>query len=170
MKKRLLALFTIMLIVFSAVPVLAAKNPSPSGTKYYGISINGKTTGKKGRMTVKVPGGKITASSGKIEVGKKVTFTATPNSGKKFVKWSIKGKYTLVSGSLTTKSITIIPKGDVDVNAIFKNADGTPVKPGNEKPGDNSNRSPQTGATAGALFFTMLAAGGVALTSRRKMK
>lgn len=169
MKNKILIAVVVVLLAFSAVPVLAAN--SPTAAPVYNITVDKGSVNKGGSKGIKVDGGKISVSEGVVEAGKTVTFKATPDKNRKFKKWVIKGSYTIVDGSLTSKTITILPNGDIDVNATFKKVlpaqDEEPTT--KEKvPGDDSPTSPQTGAAAGALAFALLASGGIAVTSRKK--
>lgn len=116
MKKKILALLAVALLTFSAVPVMAAN--SPTAAPVYNITINNTTVSKDGNA---INGGKIVASTDKIEAGKSITLTATADAGKKFSKWVLpEGGYTIVSGSLTDATITVIPtKDNFNVNAEF---------------------------------------------------
>lgn len=167
MKKKLLVAAAVSLLTLSSVSVMAAN--SPIADEYYNITIDDQTTGKEGNTTVEVPGGTITTSTGIVEVGEEVTLTADADDGYTFKKWVIEGDYTIVDGSLEEGTITIIPNEDLNVNAEFVDEDGNPAEdPG--KGGDDSPVSPATGAATGGLLITLLASGGVAITSRKKMK
>ena len=168
MKKRICALIAVALLVFSSVTVMAAN--SPVAPNYHEITVNGQTVGKNGATSIVVNGGKISISSGVIEEGKEVTLTANPDKNNKFSKWIIDGDYEIVSGSLTSSTITIIPKSDIDVNAEFVDADGNELtEETTEKPGNDSPVSPKTGAATGALMITLLASGAVAIKSKKKI-
>ncbi len=165
MKKLVAMMLAITLLVFSAIPVMAAK--SPSADSYYDITVDGTTVGKGGDSGIKIDGGSISISTGVVEVGKEVTLTVNPNDGNSFTKWIIDGDYVIVSGSLTSGTITIIPKGDLDINAEFKTDSGKVIKPvSGDK--DKSTTSPKTGAMAGTLVLGLLASGSVAVASRKK--
>ncbi len=171
MRKKILAVMLVALLTFSAVPVMAEN--SPTAPSVFNVTVEGNTVGKKGASGIKVPGGSISVSDGAVQVGKEVTLKVTPDKGKKFSKWIIKGDYTIVSGSLKDGTITIIPNGDIDIDAKF-----TDVAPISDMPETESNAgkgdtdsnttSPKTGVPAGILLVTLLASGGVAVTSRRK--
>lgn len=165
MKKKLLVALTVVLLTFASVPVMAAN--SPATNPVYSITIGDQTVGKNGASGIKVDGGKISVSTGAVSVGEEVTLTATADKGYKFSKWVIDGDYTIVSGSLTSKTITIIPNADLNINAKFVDANGKEPETEIKKP-DNSGTSPKTGAAAGAILITLLASGGVAVTSRKK--
>ena len=150
--KKIFAVLLVALMTLSSIGVMAA--PSPSADKLHKITVNGDNVKKNGGK-VKVDGGTIIVSKGVVKEGKKVTLKAKANKGKKFSKWEIDGDFTIVSGSLTSDSITIIPNGDVDVDATFdpvKDGKGEGesklVEPENEsgvQAPDNSNISPKTG-------------------------
>lgn len=170
MKNKLLIAVVVALLAFTSVPVSAAN--SPTAVPVYSITVDNNSVNKNGNNGIKVDGGKISVSNGVVESGKTVTFKATPNKNRKFVKWIIKGSYKIVDGSLTNKTITIIPDGDIDINAKFKVLPAADEKEPTTKfekiPGDDSTTSPQTGAAAGALALALLASGGIAITSKKK--
>lgn len=193
MRKKLLVAATVAVLSLSSVSVMAAN--SPEAPKYNNITIGSSTVGSTSSSTITVPGGSITTSTGAVEEGKEVTFTATAEAGKVFVKWVITGDYTVVSGSLTTTTITVIPKGDLVVNAEFATievpttqeaptvAPEDPTEAPDEEPeseepeegegneGENkdpSATSPQTGIPAAGVLVTLLASGAVAITAKKK--
>jgi hypothetical protein len=168
-KKKILMAIVVALLAFSAVPVMAANSPTASAV--YNISIGGNTVGKKGSSGIKVSGGSISVSTGTVKIGEQVTLTATPDNGYQFGKWIISGDYTIVSGSLTEGTIVIIPNGDLSINAKFKDKNGTEITEEITTKGstDPSVTSPKTGATTGNLFVVLLAAGGIAVISRKKL-
>ena len=169
MKKRVCALIAVALLIFSSVTVMAAN--SPVAPDYYEITVGGQTVGKNGATNIVTNGGKISISSGVIEAGKQVTLTAKADKNNKFSKWLINGDYEIVSGSLTDSSITIIPKGNIDIDAEFVTSEGEPVteEPTTKKPDNDSPVSPKTGAATGAIMITLLASGAVAIASRKKI-
>lgn len=126
MRKKFLVASLVALMAFSSVSVMAAN--SPSGDNYYNISIGDSTTGNTGNSSATIPGGDINSSTGAVKVGEEVTFTATPKGNNKFSHWVIKGDYTIVKGDLQTSPITIIPKGDISVTAVFVDANGNEIK------------------------------------------
>lgn len=69
-----------------------------------------------------------------------VTLAVNPAKGNNFVTWDLTGKYELVSGKLTEKTITIRPISDVKVQAVIK--EGTTTTRPTVKPGASS---PSTG-------------------------
>ena len=85
MKKLFAVLFAALVVVFSAVPALAAKkgNPSPTPSIEYNLIIH------------KTEGGTGTYTYDKDEDGKHCYIVAKPKKGYRFVKWVIKGKYIL---------------------------------------------------------------------------
>lgn len=168
MKKKILMAIVVALLTFSAIPVMAADSPTASAV--YNITVGDKTVSKEGSSGIKVNGGKISISTGVVKIGEEVTLTATPNKGNKFSKWIIEGDYTIVSGNLTDATITIIPNSDLDIDAEFVDSEENPITEVETTKGatDPSVTSPKTGAATGALLVTLLASGGVAITSRKK--
>ena len=53
-----------------------------------------------------------------------VTLTASPNSGKKFTRWTITGDYEVVSGNLDEEVLTIRVTSDISVTPTFNNLSG----------------------------------------------
>lgn len=165
MKRKILVALVVALLTFASVPVMAAS--SPASDVVYSITIGDQTVGKNGASNIQVDGGKVSVSTGAVKVGEEVTLTATADDGYKFSKWVIEGDYTIVSGSLTSETITIIPKEDIVINAEFVDEEGNVVT--NPKgDSDSSVTSPKTGVATGAILVTLLASGGVAITSRKK--
>lgn len=179
MKKKLLVTATVAIFALSSVSVMAAN--SPVAPKYNDITIGGSTVGSTSSSTITVSGGKITTSTGAVEEGKEVAFTASPDAGKVFVKWIITGDYTVVSGSLTTTTITVIPKGNLVVNAEFADmqvpteaiteilteapTEEESTKAPEKK--DPSANSPQTSIPAAGVLITLLASGAIAVTAKK---
>lgn len=166
MKKKLLAAIAVSMLALSSVTVMAAG--SPDSDSYYEITIGDESSGTEDSVSVDVEGGTITSSSGIVKVGDEITLTADVDDGYTFSKWVIDGDYTIVSGSLTDTTITIIPNSDISVNAEFIDDEGNVID-NPVDPGDNSPVSPKTGVAAGALFVTLLASGGVAVVSKKKI-
>lgn len=176
--KKIFAVLLVALLTLSSVGVMAT--PSPSADKLHKVTVNGDDVKKNGG-TVKVDGGKIIVSKGVVKEGKKVTLKAKADKGKKFSKWEIDGDFTIVSGSLTSDSITIIPNGDIDVDATFDPVKGGKgegesklVKPEDEsgiQAPDNSNISPKTGDVddvAPIAAILLLSVSGLAAYKKRK--
>lgn len=177
--KKIIAAFLVALLTLSSISVMAAK--SPIAQDLHKVTVNGQTIDKDG-ATIDVDGGSITASTGVAKNGEKVKLKATEAKGMKFTKWSISGKYTIVSGNLTSKSITIIPDGDVDVKAAFadKRNDGNGDGEETTKPDstqqpviqtpDDSSTSPKTGMNdvAPVVAVLLLAVSALALSTKRK--
>lgn len=82
-------------------------------------------------------------------------FSAKTNSGYKFVKWTITGEYTIISGSLTSEEVVI--KATTDVHgAAYWNGDG------------KGNQSPQTGyEVAGFVCVALVSLCGAAFAFKK---
>ncbi len=87
----------------------------------------------------------------------KVTLVASSMEGFKFTHWEfITGEFDIISGSLTSSTIVILPKGDDDIRAYahFVEED-VPVTEPSSKPvvkPDDGTQSPTTGQNNTALF------------------
>lgn len=136
MKKFLAVLFSVVLLAtFMAVSASAAV-PSPSGDVYHKVEI-------KGGETVSVKDG----DQYKLE--------ATDDE-KDFEGWEITGDYEIVSGTLTSKELVILPKSDLVVEAKYKDV---VVE---DKEENDSDKAPQTGN--GALMLTVVLTAGAFVT------
>lgn len=172
MKKRIIVAALAALLSLTSVSVMAAT--SPQAPTYHKVTIKDTLVESTTSTTVKIPGGAITATTGVVEDGKEVTFTVTEDEGNAFVSFVITGNYTIVSGSLTDKTITIKPTSDVKVDATFaQNEETTTVEEETEeeettvKP-DDSGTSPQTGLPVAGVLVTLLASGAVAVASKKR--
>lgn len=140
MKKILCVLCAVALLFALCVPAMTAfAENSPSGEAKYNVTVKADDTTKGKAEKVELNNGDIKA-------------TATPNEGAEFYGWEIKGnKYTIVSGSLSSKEIVIKAESDVELIAKFtKEA---------TLPGDNKPTAPETndvgvmGAIAAIIAF-----------------
>lgn len=107
--KRFVALSLAIVMIFAFAVSVAAKR-SPTGKQYYKITT-----------AVENPGmGTVEASQNKIEKdsGDPVTLTATETTGF-FTRWIITGDYEIVSGSIDSPELVIIPKSDINATANF---------------------------------------------------
>ena len=95
-----------MMIFALAIPAFA--EVSPTGVEYYKID-----TGVEGMGTVDASANKVAT-----DVDEAVTLVANDEGGY-FTYWIIDGEYTIVDGSLTDSTITIIPNSDIDAIASF---------------------------------------------------
>ena len=105
--KRFASLALALIMIFAlAVPAFA--EVSPTGVVYYNID-----TGIEGSGIVDASANKVAKDGDET-----VTFKASDDEGY-FTYWIIEGDYTIVSGSLTEDTITIIPHSDVKAVASF---------------------------------------------------
>lgn len=106
MKKILIAVLALTLVFTMAISVGAKK--SPSGKEYYDIKILVEGSGD------------ATAEPYKIQKNTEgtTTLTATDKDGF-FTRWIISGKYEIVSGSLGSRTLVILPKSDISATASF---------------------------------------------------
>lgn len=86
-----------------------------------------------------------------------VTLIASSMEGFKFTHWEfVTGEFDIISGSLTSSTIVILPKGDEDIRAYahFVEEDVDVTEPSSkpvQKP-DDGTQSPTTGENNTALF------------------
>lgn len=88
-----------------------------------------------------------------------VTLVATPNDGWKFTHWEfVTGDYDIIEGSLTSSTITILPKGDADIHSyayFVEEGETVPSTEPQSKPPvtpDDNDKSPTTGDITPVLF------------------
>lgn len=168
MKKRLFAVALVCMLTLSSVSVMAKDTYSVEPPLKDSIILDGSTVDKDNHDKNTVTGGKVTIDI--LEDGEgyqKIEFTAKPDGSNTFYKWDITGDYDIVEGSLDSDTIILMVYGDLEMNAIFKDADGNVVTKGDK---DNSTTSPTTGVATGLLILTMLGSGAVAVTSRKKFE
>lgn len=142
MKKFLAVLFSVVILAtFMAVPALA--EVSPEGDVFHKVEITGGDT-------IKVKDGDT------VEL-------KVRDDEKEFERWDITGEYDIISGTLTSDTIVILPKSDLVVTEIYKDAVVEDDKDENE-----SDKAPQTGN--GALMVTVLLTAGafVAMVATKK--
>jgi hypothetical protein len=106
MKKLIALLISAVIVLSISVPSFADNVISPEKPENYVVTCNGVQGAKDG-----------TTSS--VPKGDQITLTADKTKGT-FDKWTIDGKYTIVSGGLDTDTITIKPDSDLTVTANFK--------------------------------------------------
>ncbi|MBR3646493.1 MAG: hypothetical protein IKN54_08735 [Lachnospiraceae bacterium] len=168
MKKKVFAFTMVCLLTVSAVPVFAKSVSSPEPAAETSVTIGGKVADEEDDN--KVTGGKVSFEVvGEVEEDgqkyQKIEFNAKPDGNNSFFEWQIDGNYKIVEGDLNSGKIVIIAYDDIEINAVFKDANGNIVTEG---PKDDSTKSPKTGVPVGALLITMLGSGAVAIKSRKK--
>lgn len=142
MKKFLAVLFSVVILAtFMAVPAFA--EGSPEGEVIF---------------TVEMPNGEKVA----VTEGGTLTLKVS-DTEKEFKGWVITGEYDIVSGTLTSAELVILPKGDITVEETYKDA-----VLDDEKDENDSDKAPQTGN--GALMVTVLLTAGafVAMLATKK--
>ena len=144
MKKVFAVVLAVILVMSLSVTAFAAVQ-SPQGVSVYKVYvING--SGAKTQVT-------------EVTVGESITLTADPEMGK-FDKWmiykmdgslAVEGEdYTIVSGSLTTETITLIPLANIIITGNY-NGKITKFDITNDEP-----VSPQTGDTSVVMLGAMM--------------
>ena len=171
MKKIIALLVALLLMSCAVISVSAEVSPTaPIKDKY--ISID----------AVAVPEGSGTVTPDidnpvKYEVGTDgtVTLSASTIEGFKFSHWEfITGEFDIVEGSLTSPTLVILPKGDVNIRAYahFIEEGEEPTVPESkpvEKPDDDKN-SPTTGeaTTVYAVMTAVVLMVGFAVVALKK--
>ena len=154
MKKVLAVVLAVILVMSLSLTAFAAV-ASPEGTSYYKVYI--------------INGGGAKTEITQVAIGESVTVNADPGKGT-FDKWiiykadgtlAVEGKdYTIVSGTLTSSPLTIIPLANVIITGNY-NGVITKIEITNDEPS-----SPQTGDTVvyalGAVMLVALAGAVVA--------
>lgn len=100
-------------LVFTGCP----QTPKPTTPKY---KVTFGVEGGNGTIKAEADGKEINTGT-EVEAGKTVTFTATANSGYKFVKWLCNGSDTGVTATVYTHKVT----QDVSITAVFKQDEPT---------------------------------------------
>ena len=160
MKKVFAVVLAVILVMSLSVTAFAA-TLSPEGVSLYKVYvINGN--GAKTQVT-------------EVTVGDSITLNADPEMGK-FDKWmiykmdgtpAVEGKdYTIVSGSMTSETITIIPLANIIVTGNY-NGKITKFDITNNEP-----VSPQTGDTSVVMLGAMmvLALAGATIAKKQLVK
>ena len=150
--KKIAALLLALTMVFAmAISVSALASPKP--VEYFNINVTIDGTGN------------AMAQPYKIEKGSDDTVTlSVTDDGAGFVKWVISGDYTIVSGTLTSKTLVIKPESDISAEAVFADGKGAP------KSGNDSNTSPKTGDMTAAVVLMMVLAMGAGVLCVKKIK
>lgn len=103
--KKLIALLTALILTFS-LTTIAYGAGSPQGKKEYLVTVYNNINPSPD-------------AGDTVEEGEQYSASAEDKAGYDFVGWSITGKYEIVSGSLTSKDITLIPKSDLTLTAFY---------------------------------------------------
>ena len=106
MKKIIIAILALTLIFTVAVSVGAKTSPKPK--EYYDITVSVQGSGEAEADPYKV----------KKNTEGTTTLTATDKDGF-FTRWIISGEYTIIDGSLDSKTLVILPKSDIQAIASF---------------------------------------------------
>lgn len=158
--KKITALVLAVLLVF-ALSVSAFALESPTAPKAWSINVSVKGQGSANS-------GIASIDPNNPEV---VILQAQETTGAAFVRWEITGPYTIVSGSLTTPTIKIMPSGDISAVAIFEGGETQVdvVKP-TEQPGNTSGTSPKTGDMLYVVLGIMALAAVMGAFATRKVR
>ncbi len=117
--KKLIAFLTALLLVFSLAVTVSAAG-SPQDKKEYKIT-----------HTTNLDGAESTAS--KVTEGETLKLTAKNDiQGYSFVKWNIKGNYSIVSGTLNSAELVILPLSDITVTEVYEE-----IIPEDQEPGED---------------------------------
>lgn len=162
MKKLLIPLLVLAMICSLSLCAFAESVQSPTAPVVYEVVVNqpDKNVGSVNR---------VDNADGTI------TFTVSAEDEATFTKWVLEGDYEIVSGSLTSKTITIRPKADnVKVNTVFNGeetttaaADTTTAATSGDSNG--SATSPETGAPVAAVAVVLATAMGAAFVAKKQL-
>ena len=160
--KRIISVALVLVVMFTlAINVAAAE--SPRGKDYYKITV--------GHYPADGSLGDASSDKDKVEIKENpdgtVTLTAKEKGNGTFIKWVISGDYDIVTGSLTSKSMTIIPKSDIHADAYFEAPGSTPDSPSNP---NTDKTSPKTGDPMLLVFGIAALALGVGVFAVKKIK
>ena len=123
MKRKILIAFSMAVLLMStSVAADETRVPSKTEAPVIDINIGGNTITTDGQNDIKVPGGSVTITDGRIQPGETVTLTINPELGKQLSDWGIQGDYTVVDGSLNSPTITIRVNGNISINPKFADA------------------------------------------------
>lgn len=148
--KKVISLFAILLLIFSAFSYNAFAEVSPVGDKKVKVEITNNIDEDDKTISYEVKGDNIEISVNEEYI----------KDGYKFVKWVIEGEYEIVSGSLTSKDLVIRPLGDVKLTQLF---DIEGIEEEEEKEEGESNKSDVSPQTSDSSLISLLA--GAALVS-----
>ena len=155
MKKLLIPLLVLAMICSLSLCAFAESVQSPTAPVVYEVVVNqpDKNVGSVSR---------IDNADGTI------TFTVSAEDEATFTKWVLEGDYEIVSGSLTSKTITIRPKADnVKVDTVFNGEETTTAATSGDSNG--SATSPETGAPVAAVAVVLATAMGAAFVAKKQL-
>lgn len=152
MKKIITVILSVGLLFVMCVPAMAIA--SPSGTTQYNVQVT-PDDASKGTVTKEVQ------NDGSVKL------IATVKPGETFQGWKITGgQYTIVSGSLTSTELVIMPASDLTVVADFTPGDAS--SSGATNSGDVSPKTnDSTYAGVIALSAVVLAAMAIVVIKKR---
>ena len=150
--KKVVSLFAILILIFSAFSYNAFAEVSPEGDKKVKVEITNNIDEDDKTISYEVKGDNIEISVNEEYI----------KDGYKFVKWVINGEYEIVSGSLTSKDLVIRPLGDVKLTQLF-DIEGIEDEKEEEKEEGESNKSDVSPQTSDSGLISLLA--GAALVS-----
>ena len=160
--KRIFSIALVLAVMFAlAINVCAAD--SPQGVDYYKISV--------GYFPSDGSLGDASSDKDKIAITENedgtVTLTATEKGTGAFIKWVITGDYDIVTGSLTSKTLTVKPKSDIHADAYFEAPGKTPDTPSNP---NTDKTSPKTGDPMPIILGLAVLGIGVGAFAVKKIK
>lgn len=158
--KRVISLLIVVLILAMTSAVAVGAIESPTKANVWNITV-----GTEGSGTA-------TADRYQITHDDEGNITLNAEDGNdKFVRWKITGDYTIISGDLTSRTLTIKPGSDLNAVAVFSS--GQQTTSSSTSSGTNSgSTSPKTGSFTYVFILTLiaLAAGVSAVMISRKVK
>ena len=139
--KRILAFLMVFLMLSGLFTLTTAAAASPTPVEYYTMIV-----GTKGEGSATVD--KDFATSDDV-----VTFTATLVDNSYFVGWEITGDFEPVSGDELSTTVSIKPKSNITMIAVFRG--GEDAEAVLQVPMRGSQTSPQTGQSAGSVYAAL---------------
>lgn len=157
--KKIISVITALVLLCSLATFFVSAEKSPSGKPTYKVTIDYDIDIKENPVY------------DYIQEGDTVTLIANTKDDDDnkyiFLRWSIKGDYEIVSGSLTSPTLVIKPLGDVKITQVvekYEDTDKDPDKKPDKKPQGDKNddeTSPPTGNNTlyilGGLLLVSLA-------------
>ena len=132
--KKIFSVLTALVLLSSLATFFASAEKSPSGKPTYKVTIDyGIEEDAKPDFDYVQEGDTVTLiSNTKNDDGDKYIF----------IRWSIKGEYEIISGSLTSPTLVIKPLGDVKILQVvekYEDTDKEPDKKPDKKPQGDKN-------------------------------
>lgn len=129
--KKIISVLTALILLCSLATFFASAEKSPSGKPTYKVTIDYDIDIKENPVY------------DYIQEGDTVTLIANTkddNDNKYiFLRWSIKGEYEIISGSLTSPTLVIKPLGDVKILQVVEKYEDTDKDPDKKPQGEKND-------------------------------